>query len=222
MSLVRIDLSGDVCVENGCSELNFSDTTGFLISACSDDQNNLGYGLVGGIALNDVTSAILNVYFPGITTPIVFNFTIQNGVIIACTLTDLSNISSDILIKLASIAFPLVNFNTALNYGVKIPKVGDGLYKWDYTIIGVSGGLDFSYTTSNGFTSTCEAECCLGDNYLELSVDCSCSDKKMLDIIKQEIFLNGANYSLNIGMDQKANDFISKAKEICNNKCKDC
>lgn len=222
MSLVRIDLSGDVCVENGCTELNFSDTTGFLVSACADDYNLNGYGLAGGIALNDVTSAILNVYYPQMTTPIIFNFTISSGAITACTLTDLNLVVHDIYSKLTSLVFPLVDFNIALDYGVSIPKVVDGLYKWDYTISGLSGGMSFAYTTSDAFTSTCNAECCLSSDYVSLDLDCSCSDRKMLDIIKQEIFLNGANYAMNVGMDDKANSFITKASDICNSKCKDC
>lgn len=222
MALVRINLSGDVCVENGCTELNFSDTTGFLVSVCVDDYNINGYGLTGGIALNDVTSAALNVYYPQMTTPILFNFTVVNGVITACTLIDLNLVVHNIYSKLVSLVFPLVNLNIALDYAVKIPTVVDGLYKWDYTISGLSGGTSFSYTTSDGFISTCTVECCTSKNYLDLDMGCSCSDKAILDIIKQEIFLNGSNYAMNVGMDDKANSFITKAKEICDNKCKDC
>jgi hypothetical protein len=222
MSLTRIDLSGNVCVENGCTELNFSDTTGFLESACADDQNDLGYGLVGGIALNDVTSAILNVYYPDMTTPIKFTFTIVNGTITACTLTNLNLVAYDIYSKLVSLDFPLLNFNIALDYGVKIPKVVDGLYTWDYTISGSSSGTPFNYTTSGSFISTCEVNCCTSKAYLELEADCGCSDLKMLEIIKQEVFLNAANYAMNVGMDDKASSFITRATEICDNKCKDC
>ena len=70
--------------------------------------------------------------------------------------------------KLVSLVFPLVDFNIALNYAVKIPAVVDGLYKWDYTISGLSGGTSFSYTTSDGFISDCNAQCCTSKEYLKL------------------------------------------------------
>lgn len=216
----RINLSGEVCVDNGCTVLNFCDTTGFLVSACADDQNNLGYGLAGGIALNDVTSAVLNVYYPQMTTPIVFTFTMSGGVITACTLKDLNLVVHDIYAKLASLVFPLVDFNIALDYGVKLPAVVDGLYKWDYTISGTNASVPFNYTTSDGFISDCNAQCCTSKEYLD--IDCSCSDAKIMSIIKQEIFLNGAAYAMNVGMDNKADEFLADAKELCNNKCKDC
>lgn len=223
MALTRINLSGSVCVDNGCSQLNFSDTTGFLVSPCVDSQNNLGYGLAGGIALNDVTSAVLNVYFPAITTPIIFNFTIVNGAITACTLTDLKGIVNNIYSKLASTVSPLVNFNIALNYGVSIPIVADGLYKWDYTINGTSAtGVPFNYTTSDAFISDCNAQCCTSNAYLDIDKDCSCSDAKKMSIINQEIFLNGAAYAMNVNMNSKADEFLADAIELCNNKCKDC
>ena len=216
----RINLSGEVCVDNGCTALNFCDNTGFLVSACIDDQNSLGYGLAGGIALNDVTSAVLNVYYPNMTTPIVFNFTVLNRAITACTLTDLNLVAHNIYSKLVSLVFPLVDFNIALDYAVKIPAVVDGLYKWDYTISGLSGGTSFSYTTSDGFISDCNAQCCTSKEYLD--IDCSCSDTKIMSIIKQEIFLNGAAYAMNVGMDNKADEFLADAKKLCDNKCKDC
>ena len=97
MSLTRIDLKGTLSVETNCTQLIFNDTTGFKVTTCTCDENALGYGLTGGIALDDVTGAVLNVYYPGITTPIIFTFTIVNHVITAATLTDLNLVVTNIL-----------------------------------------------------------------------------------------------------------------------------
>ena len=41
----RVDLTGQLCVEDGCKTLKFSDVTGFLVTTCNDEYNELGYGL---------------------------------------------------------------------------------------------------------------------------------------------------------------------------------
>lgn len=218
----RIDLTGAMCVGGVCSELLFSDVTGFVISDCADTQNDQGYGLAGGITLNDVKTAQLNVYFVSMTTPITFDFTIQNGVITACSLIDLSLVSHNITALLESTVFPLTDFNINFAYGVTIPEVVDGLYTWDYTISGLSGSDSFSYTTSGGVLSTCTTDCCIEKSYLELDINCGCLSDKIKDIIKTEVFLCAANYAMNVGQSAKADNLLTKAKEICTSNCKDC
>jgi hypothetical protein len=223
MALTRVDLSGSICVEDACSKLIFNDDTGFLVSECADDQNDLGYGLAGGIALNDVTEAILNVYYPSLTTPFKFTFAITNHVITECILTDLNGNDTDITADLESTVFPLTDFQVNLEaYSVTFPELTDGIIEWDYTISGVSGGLSFSYTTSSGGLSDCDVNCCIENKYLELLTDCGCSDDKIETIKMAEIFANAARLAVNVGQDSKADGFITKANEICNNNCKDC
>jgi hypothetical protein len=218
----RIDLSGAMCVQAGCSKLVFTDTTGFLVSDCLDTQNDLGYGLIGGITLDDVTSAQLNVYYPLLTDPITFNFTIVDGVITNCILIDLNLVSHSIAYLLESTAFPLTNFNINFDYGVTIPEVTDGLYAWDYTISGSVGIDSFNYITSDGILSTCNTDCCVEKSYLEIDADCGCFDDKIRNIIRTEVFLAAANYSIDAGQSSKADALLTKAKEICDSNCKNC
>jgi hypothetical protein len=218
----RIDLTGVMCVQDGCSKLVFTDATGFLVSDCLDTQNDLGYGLTGGITLDDVTSAELNVYYPLLTDPITFIFTIADGVITNCILKDLNLVSHNITSLLESTVFPLTNFNINFNYGVTIPEVTDGLYAWDYSIYGSVGVDLFSYTTSDGILSTCNTDCCVEKSYLEIDADCGCFDDKIRNIIRTEVFLAAANYSIDAGQSSKADALLTKAKEICDSNCKNC
>ncbi len=103
MALERIDLTGCIEIEKGCTQLLFSDITGFLVTVCNDEYNELGYGLVDGIALDDVTSAQLNVYYPSMTTPITFDFIIASHVITECLFTDLNGTVTDITAFLLAI-----------------------------------------------------------------------------------------------------------------------
>lgn len=219
----RIDLTGQICVSDGCKTLKFSDVTGFLVTTCNDEYNANGYGLSGGIALDDVTQAILNVYFTSITTPITFTFTIASHVITACTLTDLNGTVTDITTLLESTAFPLTDFNITLDYGVTLPELSDGITKWDYTISGLDADNEsFSYTTSDEVLITCSADCCVEKSYLEIDANCGCFDNKIKKIISSEVFLQGAKYAMNVGQDSKAESMLAKAKELCEANCTDC
>lgn len=218
----RIDLTGSLCVEEGCTKLKFSDVTGFLVTLCNDEYNALGYGLSGGIALDDVTEAVLNVYFPNMTTPITFTFTIASHVITACTLTDQNGVVTTITTDLDSTVFPLYNFDITKDYGVTIPTLSDGIIKWDYTISGLHSGETFYYTTSDESLSDCKLNCCIENKYLNMDVNCGCFEDKTKDIIKSEIFLWGARYSVDSGQNSKAQGFLGKGTEICQSNCKDC
>jgi len=221
--LERIDLSGCMKVEKGCTQLLFSDVTGFLVTVCNDEYNEEGYGLVDGIALDDVTSTQLNVYFPNITTPVTFDFIITNHVITECLFTDLNGTVTDITTLLESTVFPLTDFDITLAaYDVILPELADGIIKWDYTISGVSGGLSFDYTTSDEVLVSCSTNCCIENKYVDLDLSCGCLDEKIKKLITSEVFLQGAKYAMNVGQDNKAESFLTKAKETCDSNCSDC
>ena len=219
----RIDLTGCIKVEKGCTQLLFSDITGFLVAVCNDDYNEFGYGLVGGIALNDVTSAQLNVYYPSITTPVTFNFIIASGVITECLFTDINAVVTDVTSLLTSTVFPLTDFDANLAaYSATQPALTDGILSWDYTISGISGGKSFSYTTSDDALVSCSTDCCIENKYVDLDLSCGCFGEKIKDLILSEVLLQGAKYAMNVGQDSKSESFLTKAKEICDSNCKGC
>jgi len=222
MALIRIDLSGSLCIEKKCTEVIFNDTTGIKYTPCTCDRNSQGYGLTGGIELNDVTSANLNIYFPGITTPIVFDFTILTSVIVAATLTDLNSNVTDILSLLESTEFPLTNFNVTRDYGAILPEISDGLFTWDYTITGVTIIEGFYYTTSGEKLSGCKNDCCISNSYVDLDLSCGCLDDKLDKILKSEVFMQAAYYATDMRENTKAIAFLNLSKDICESNCKNC
>lgn len=219
----RIDLSGFLNVESGCTKVVFSDTTGFKVTSCTCDQNDNGYGLTGGIALDDITTAQLNVYYPGITTAVTFDFIIASHVITSCIFTDLNAVTTNITSLLASTVFPLNDFELTLStYGITLPKLNDGIIKWYYTIAGVSSGESFTYTTSDEVLSSCQTDCCISNMYLDIDVNCECSESKINKIIEAEVFLAGAKYAMATGLDSKAEAMLNEANKVCDSNCKDC
>lgn len=221
MALERLDLSAQICVEDGCTKLLFNDTTGSVDAACAADVNEFGYGLVDGITSANVEEAIINVYYPLMTTPVKFTFTIVSNEITDATITDLNNVTTNIFSLLTSTVFPFVDFDISADYGVTVPEVTDGLYTWDYTISGTSPE-EFTYTTSGGFTSDCTVDCCIEKSYLEMDSNCGCFEDKVKGIIRSEVFLWASRYAINVGQDSKADNFLTKAKESCETNCKDC
>ena len=222
MPLERIDLSGCLEIAKGCTQLLFSDTSGFLVTPCSDEYNEFGYGLVGGITLDDVESAELNIYYPSISTPITFDFIIVNHVITQCLFTDLNGTVTDITLLLESTVFPLTNFDITLDaYNVERPSLSDGIIKWDYTI-STSEGIGAVYTTSGEDLNDCSVNCCIENKYTELDLNCGCFDDKLKDLILSEVLLQGARYAMDTDLSDKSEDMLSKSKEICDSNCKDC
>jgi len=211
MALERIDLTGCIEIEKGCTQLLFSDTTGFIVTVCNDEYNEFGYGLVDGIALDDVTSAQLNIYYPSMTTPVTFDFIIASHVITECLFTDLNGTVTDITALLENTTFPLTDFDVTLAaYDVELPEMADGIFKLDYTISGVSGGLSFSYTTSDEALSTCSINCCIENEYVDMDLSYGCFDAKLKDLILSEVLLQGAKYAMNVGQDSKAQGMLDK------------
>lgn len=219
----RIDLSGFLNVESGCTKVVFSDTTGFKVTSCTCDQNDNGYGLTGGIALDDITTAQLNVYYPGITTAVTFDFIIASHVITSCIFTDLNAVTTNITSLLVSTVFPLNDFELTLStYGITLPKLNDGIIKWDYTIAGVSSGESFTYTTSDEVLSSCQTDNCVAKMYTSLDLSCGCIDDKIKKIMEAEVFLTGSKYAMNTGLDSLAENMLKQANNICDTNCTDC
>jgi hypothetical protein len=221
MALTRLDLSAQICVEDSCTKLLFSDTTGSVDAVCATDVNEFGYGLFGGIESTDVEGAVINIYYPLMTNPVKFTFTIVSNAITDATITDLNNVTTNIFSLLTSTVFPFVDFDISADYGVTVPEVTDGLYTWDYTINGTNPE-EFTYTTSGGFTSDCTVDCCIEKSYLEMDSNCGCFEDKVKGIIRSEVFLWASRYAINVGQDSKADNFLTKAKESCETNCKDC
>lgn len=225
MALERPDLTGCLEIEN-CENLFFSDKTGLLVTDCTCDYNELGYGLEDGIELDDVTGAILSVFYPSLSTAFIFTFTIVNHVITACTLTDLNGTVTTVTSDLTTTEFPLNEFPINLEeYGITFPALTDGIVKWEYTISGTSDvdtpSEPFNYTTSGGILNTCSIECCIENKYLELDANCDCCADKKEAIKESEFWLAAAKYAINVGQDIKAQGFLDKAIDTCNYNC-DC
>ena len=219
MSLTRVGLTIETTITEGCTKLTVEDITGEYNAI----TNPLGYGLPNGISYRDVTSITINVYYPGITTPIIYIFTLLLGDVVALSVYDLNGTAYDIFADLATLYAGGV-FNLTGTGAFTLPTIADGMFNVEYTIEGIEAvtNEEFSYTTNSYFLSTCAAECCITDMYKNLDMCCDCSESAIDKIQKAEVFLSGAKYAIAIGQNEKAVCLLDKAKDICEGNCENC
>ena len=217
MALERVGLAITTTLTENCTVITGEDTTGTY----NVTTNPLGYGLPGGIAFNDIITAVYELYYPGQTTPITYTLTYAAGTVTALTVTDLNGTVYNIFADLATLMTGNV-FTLTGTDAFTLPTITDGIFNVVYTISGTNPEV-FTYTTNSEFLSTCTTDCCISNMYLSLDMECSCSDAKKVAIMNAEVFLNAAKYSIQVGQDSKAQAFLDKASEICNDcGCSDC
>ena len=223
MALTRVSLTIETILSEGCTKLTVEDVTGTYNAI----TNPLGYGLPNGIAYNDITKITINVYYPGITTPIIYIFTLSavtgTSMVTALSVYDLNGTAYDIFADIATLYVAGV-FNITGTDAFTLPTIVDGLFNVEYTISGIESvtSTEFNYTTNSYFLSTCAAECCITDMYKNLDMCCDCSEGAIDKIQKAEVFLAGSKYAIAVGQNDKAVCLLDKAKSICEGNCENC
>jgi len=219
MALTRVGLKIETVLSEGCTKLTVEDITG-TYNAIS---NPLGYDLQNGIAYNDITKITINVYYPSITTPIIYRFTYVAGAVTALVVYDLNGTAYDIFAEYSTL-FVDGKFNLTGTTAFTLPTIVDGLFNVEYTISGIESvtSTEFNYTTNSYFLSTCAAECCITDMYKNLDMCCDCSEGAIDKIQKAEVFLAGSKYAIAVGQNDKAICLLDKAKDICEGNCENC
>lgn len=219
MALTRVNLTIETVLSEGCTKLTVEDITGDYNAI----TNPLGYGLPNGIASTDITTVTINVYYPGITTPIIYIFTLVSTTVTALSVYDLNGTAYNIFSELADLYVAGV-FNLTGTTAFTLPTIVDGMFNVEYTISGIESvtSEEFSYTTNSYFLSTCSVDCCIANMYKNLDMCCDCSEAALEKIEKSEIFLSGAKYAIAVGQNEKAVCLLDKATEICEGNCTDC
>jgi len=216
MALTRVSLTTVTNIADACSKITITDITGNYNAT----SNPLGYSLPGGITYANITSIVINLYYPSVTTPIKYTFTMASGIPTALTVTDLNGVVYDIFADIATL-YVLGVFNLTGTDAFTLPTITDGIINTDFTISGTSPEA-FSYTTSNWELSSCSVNCCIENMYKNLDMCCDCSESAMDRIKDAELFLCGAMMAIEIGQNEKAQCLLDKATALCDGNCTDC
>jgi hypothetical protein len=219
MALTRPNLTIQTVLSEKCTKITVQDITG----AYNATTNPLGYGLPNGIALTDITSIVIDVYYPSVTVPITYTITQVAGTPTALTVTDLNGTVYDIFADIATLYVAGV-FNLTGETAFTLPKITDGIFNVVYTISGIDAiqSLEFNYTTNKEFLSTCSIDCCILNMYQNLDMCCDCSEDAKLKIQDAEVMLTAACFAIESGNTSKAQCLLDKSIALCDNNCTDC
>ena len=207
---MALDLKIILYPDDTCSNLYLEDVTG-LYNATS---NTGGYN-TPNMAVNSVTAVTITLTRN--TVPVVYNFTVVNGVITAATATLSSGTPVNILADMTSTAWPFAypdNFNlTPSAWSDTFPTFEDGVLEAEYVVDGSS-----TYTTTDNYLNSCSVCCCIAQKAVTININDT--DSLVANLIPQA-YLSVAGYANEAGLVDKASKFLTKATDICD-ESEDC
>jgi len=228
MALTTLNLSIGLSFSADYTELILQDTTGNYNAI----SNPYGYGSPNGIAVNDVTGLVVALNYTTLGVSVVYTFTVSSGTITAATINFNAGGAVNILSQLVSTTFPFTSsnpFTFFLSYvdspdTIALPQLEDGAYDVTYRITG--SALDgvtptaFDLTTSDMILQKFTSQCCIDRLYDDARVDnCGCEGDKTYKAITAQTYINIAQYAVDVDDSTKANDFVNRAKTICDCNC---
>ena len=208
------------CQPNDCKKLWLWDSTGVYNAV----TNLTGYNAPNATS-NSMTSAIINIYPPGYTVPIIFTFTIVTGTITACTRTDPDGTVTNVLADLSTTVF-VFDTTEKLVFDSELLGLGDDLGM-------ESGNWYFEYSVTNSTTTYvtsldswlfCLADCCVKKLLLKITPgNCGCENGSAGSIYREaKTFLDAASYAADWGLKEQAQNNLDEAMKICSSNCAGC
>lgn len=210
-----------VCQPNDCQKLWLWDSTGTY----DVSTNPGGYGAPNPDA-TAIVNAVIKVYPPGYSVPIVFTFTILTGVITAATRTDPNGTVTTVTSSLNTTAFPwtdtvpFILTSDLLNIG-ESQSLESGNWFFEYTI--TNNSINY-YNTSTDTFIFCVAECCVNKMLLKVDdCDCGCGgDGFGARYLKAKALLDAAKFAAQWGLKEKAQTLLEEVQSICGSDCNGC
>lgn len=188
---MALSVTSNLTLATDCTSIYFFDKTG----AYNVTSNPTGYG-APNYAIGDFTVATLSVLTAGATTPTVIN---------AYSSLPSSNVNAAYEITLAALG---------------LTELPSGLTRVTYRVAGSAGtpAVAFAYTTTKLFLVDCEYRCCIDKKRRDLAqdpADCSCTDKRVSDLLYAEAMLEAAQAATCCGDAASATAAIAILETLC-------
>lgn len=208
------------CQPNDCQKVWLWDSTGTYNAV----TNPGGYGAPNPDS-TAINKAIIKVYPPGFTVPIILTFTIAAGTITNATRTDPDGTITTILSSLSTTTFPwtdtdpLILTSDLLGIG-ESESLESGSWLFEYII---STALAVFNTSIDTFFF-CVAECCVNRMLLKVdNCDCGCGGNGYGEqYLKAKTLLDAAKFSAQWGLKEKAQSLLEEVQSICGSDCNGC
>ncbi len=220
MSVSQPNITIELDENASCTALALADVTGIY----GVDGNVDGYGLSNGPTVNDIVTVTIILTYNSLGTDITFVFTVNSGVITACTLAVSSGTPVDIFDQLVSTAWPFtidVPFNFFEDYGVSIPPFADEIFSVTYTVEGtVPDVFDFEAIANKAVV--CASQCCIDKKFLEMDWSCDCAGDKIQHAMYGQALINQVLSAVAIGDLTTGLAALAKVKTICSDTAGGC
>jgi hypothetical protein len=192
-----LSLNFTTCVINGCSQIQFTETTGLYNAS----TNTGGWGTPNALPIETISFTLI------LTDP---NGTVYTLLLDETLIFDANG----------------NNFNYVIPTDIiGIDTIIDGQWTITYEIVNNGGSGNVTYSKTKVFLFTCNSECCVASmlNNIDSGCDCCNKDVTINDYLKASVFLDALKKAAKCGAIDTFNKITKIINKLCKNKdCKTC
>lgn len=211
-----LSLEIQLYTEKSCDNLFLEDMTGLYVAG----TNEGGYGAPNP-TINDITNVSVEVEYTALAASTLFTFDVTNGVITAALVSLDGGMAIDIYPLMTSYDWPFTSTNplnlTTSTWSDTLPTFDDMVYTVNYSVTYTPSSTPVTITTESSSLIDCKTCCCVSKKSVTIDMN---NTEALVAMLVPTAYLQTAKFAADNGLIEKANAYIQKAKDICDqNNC---
>lgn len=204
-----LNLEIQTYTEKDCKNLFLEDMTGDYVAG----SNPGGYG---GPNLDSslVESVVVTVNYTALEVSNVFTFSLMSNTIVLAEMSFGGGAPIDITAILPDTSWPFTSVNpfnlTTSVWSDILPQFDDMVYEVTYRVISTTGPVDVE--TQSTMLIDCATCCCVTKKSVKIDIN---NPDALVTALIPTAYLQTAQYANSLGLTAKANLYLQKAKDIC-------
>lgn len=208
---MSLSLEIQLYTEKSCDDLFLEDMTGLYVAG----TNEGGYGPLN-VTINDITQVFVEVNYTALGVSTLFTFDVTNGVITSAGLSLDGGILIDIYSLMTNYDWPFTDVNplnlTTTTWSNTLPTFDDMVYTVEYSVVYTPGSSPVTITTESSSLIDCKTCCCVSKKSVTIDMN---NTEALVAMLVPTAYLQTAKFAADNGLIEKANAYIQKAKNIC-------
>ncbi len=208
---MSLSLEIQLYTEKSCDDLFLEDMTGLYVAG----TNEGGYGPLN-VTINDITQVFVEVNYTALGVSTLFTFDVTNGVITSAGLSLDGGILIDIYPLMTNYDWPFTDVNplnlTTTTWSNTLPAFDDMVYSVEYSVVYTPGSSPVTITTESSSLIDCKTCCCVSKKSVTIDMN---NTESLVAMLVPTAYLQTAKFAADNGLIEKANAYIQKAKNIC-------
>jgi len=208
---MSLSLEIQLYTEKSCDDLFLEDMTGLYVAG----TNEGGYGSPN-ITINDITQVLVEVNYTALGVSTLFTFDVTNGLITSAGLSLDGGAVTDIYPFMTSYDWPFTSTNplnlTTHIWTNTLPTFDDMVYTVEYSVVYTPGSNPVTITTESSSLIDCKTCCCVSKKSVTIDMN---NTEALVAMLVPTAYLQTAKFAADNGLIEKANAYIQKAKNIC-------